>query len=217
MIKNICFNHSAADLSALLCSRICHDLISPIGAISNGLELLDDAGIEEEAMQLIRMSSKHAISRLKFARLAFGHPGYTSSNFNLTEIKDIIKDFVSIDNKVDISWISSQVSISKQNAKLLLNLFMIAYVSLPKTGNIRIYIEHSAKEDVFSLEISGVLVQFPEKFIKIISGNMDYEIDSYDVQFYYTALLAYESNVELFHHIIDDKKNRFSAVIKKQV
>lgn len=215
MIKNLNFKYSAVELSALLCSRICHDLISPIGAINNGLELLDEEGIEDEAMQLIRMSSLHAITRLKFARLAFGHHGFANSAINLSEIQEIISDFVAIDNKVNISWLGSQVSISKYNAKLLLNLFMIAYVSLPKSGNIKIFIEHSIKEDMFSLEISGVLVRFPEKFIRIISGDMDFQVDSYDVQFYYAALLAYESDVELSYNTVDDQKIIFSASTKK--
>jgi histidine phosphotransferase ChpT len=69
------FTLSAADLAALLCSRVCHDIISPVGAINNGLELLDEGGADEDAMQLIRASARVASARLKYARIAFGAAG----------------------------------------------------------------------------------------------------------------------------------------------
>ncbi|TIV97165.1 MAG: histidine phosphotransferase, partial [Mesorhizobium sp.] len=64
------FTLSAPDLAALLCSRVCHDIISPVGAINNGLELLDEGGADEDAMKLIRQSAKNASARLQFARIA---------------------------------------------------------------------------------------------------------------------------------------------------
>ncbi|MBY7649822.1 MAG: histidine phosphotransferase [Candidatus Liberibacter europaeus] len=214
MLKNPCFNLSSADLSALLCSRICHDIISPVGAINNGLELLDEDGIEDEAMQLIRLSTVNAITRLKFSRLAFGHPGYNNTTIELSEIKDIINDFSAIDNKVKVYWSLGHVVVSRQNAKLLLNLFMIAYISLPKGGDLKISINHSVDESIFSLKINSDFVRFPEKFIRIMSGDMDFQIDSYDVQFYYTSLLAHENDVELSYKIIDDSSAVFFATIK---
>ena len=69
------FTLSAAELAALLCSRVCHDIISPVGAINNGLELLDEGGADEDAMKLIRTSARNASARLQFARIAFGAAG----------------------------------------------------------------------------------------------------------------------------------------------
>jgi histidine phosphotransferase ChpT len=69
------FTLSAVDLAALLCSRICHDIISPVGAINNGLELLDEGGADVDAMNLIRTSARNASARLQFARIAFGAAG----------------------------------------------------------------------------------------------------------------------------------------------
>ena len=69
------FTLSAPDLAALLCSRVCHDIISPVGAINNGLELLDEGGADEDAMNLIRASARNASARLQFARIAFGAAG----------------------------------------------------------------------------------------------------------------------------------------------
>ena len=69
------FNLSATELAALLCSRVCHDIISPVGAINNGLELLDEGSADEDAMKLIRASARNASARLQFARIAFGAAG----------------------------------------------------------------------------------------------------------------------------------------------
>ena len=69
----------ALDLAALLCSRVCHDLSSPAGAIVNGLEVLEDKASDEEtktfALDLIKKSAKTASARLQFCRLAFGAAG----------------------------------------------------------------------------------------------------------------------------------------------
>ena len=69
------FTLTATDLAALLCSRVCHDIISPVGAINNGLELLDEGGADADAMNLIRASARNASARLQFARIAFGAAG----------------------------------------------------------------------------------------------------------------------------------------------
>ena len=69
------FTLTAADLAALLCSRVCHDIISPVGAINNGLELLDEGGADEDAMRLIRQSARNASARLQYMRIAFGAAG----------------------------------------------------------------------------------------------------------------------------------------------
>ena len=68
------------DLAALLCSRVCHDVISPVGAIVNGLEVLedeDDPSMRDVALELIKKSARSASARLQFCRLAFGAAGWS--------------------------------------------------------------------------------------------------------------------------------------------
>ncbi|WP_280515094.1 histidine phosphotransferase family protein [Candidatus Liberibacter africanus] len=160
MDKNTCFNLSSTDLVALLCSRICHDIISPIGAIHNSLELLDEVGIEDEAMELMRVSSQNAISRLKFIRLAFGYSGSNNSSMCLQEIEQVIKDFTSIDKRVQVSWKSDRKDITRQRAKILLNVFMIACYSLPRGGDVKISVQDSGAENIFSLQIRVIQCEF---------------------------------------------------------
>ena len=77
----------ALDLAALLCSRVCHDLISPAGAIVNGLEVLEEKDSDEEtktfALDLIKRSARTASARLQFCRLAFGAAGSANAQIDL--------------------------------------------------------------------------------------------------------------------------------------
>ncbi|MBL0849356.1 MAG: histidine phosphotransferase [Candidatus Liberibacter ctenarytainae] len=214
MVKNPCFNLSATDLSALLCSRLCHDIISPVGAIHIGVELLDEEGMEDEAIQLIRLSTKNAITRLNFLRVSYSYVGSNDSFLNFGKIKDIVENFVSIDDRVKVSWIGEKSTISKKKVKILLNLFIIACSSLPRGGDIKILINDSIlnkSKDLFSFQINGVLVRLPEKFIQIISGEWDFQVDSYEVHLYYTALLAQEDHITLSYQKIDDQNMILSA------
>lgn len=87
---------SALDLAALLCSRVCHDVISPVGAIVNGLEVLEeekDESMRAFAEDLIRKSARQASARLQFARLAFGAAGSAGAAIDLGDAAQIAKGF----------------------------------------------------------------------------------------------------------------------------
>ena len=88
MAKNPNLTLSGADLAALLCSRVCHDVISPVGAINNGLELLDEGGADADALDLIRTSALNASVRLKLARLAFGASGSVGASIEHLHVFD---------------------------------------------------------------------------------------------------------------------------------
>ena len=84
----------ALELAALLCSRVCHDLISPVGAIVNGLEVLDDNPKPEDrefALDLIRKSAKTASARLQFCRLAFGAAGSAGAQIDLGDAQTMAR------------------------------------------------------------------------------------------------------------------------------
>ena len=98
---------SDLDLAALLCSRVCHDVISPVGAIANGLELFDDpemdAETRETALDMVRSSAKTASAKLKFCRIAFGAAGSAGASIDMGEAGEIAKAFVG-DDKVKLDW-----------------------------------------------------------------------------------------------------------------
>ena len=104
MGKNPNLTLTGPDLAALLCSRVCHDIISPVGAINNGLELLDEGGADADAMDLIRTSALNASVRLKFARLAFGASGSVGASIDTGEAEKAAKDFASVEKKTEVTW-----------------------------------------------------------------------------------------------------------------
>src|SRR4030095_10537401 len=97
------FSLSAPDLAALLCSRVCHDIISPVGAINNGLELLDEGGGDEDAMNLIRISARNGAARLQFARIAFGAAGSAGMLIDTGDAESVAIAFLA-NEKPEFVW-----------------------------------------------------------------------------------------------------------------
>ena len=97
----------ALDLAALLCSRVCHDLISPTGAIVNGLEVLEEKESDQEtktfALDLIKRSAKTASARLQFCRLAFGAAGSAGAQIDLGDAHNMGQAFIQ-DDKTQLNW-----------------------------------------------------------------------------------------------------------------
>src|SRR5690606_718708 len=137
MPKNPNLTLDGPDLAALLCSRVCHDVISPVGAINNGLELLDEGGADSDALDLIRTSALNASVRLKFARLAFGASGSVGASIDTGEAEKAAVDYANAEKKTEVTWDGPRAIIPKNRVKLLLNLFLVAYGSIPRGGSIK--------------------------------------------------------------------------------
>ena len=190
---------SDLDLAALLCSRVCHDVISPVGAINNGLELLDEGGADADAMDLIRTSALNASVRLKFARLAFGASGSVGASIDTGEAERAAKDFAAAEKKTEVVWSGPRAIIAKNRVKLLLNLFLVAYSSIPRGGVIEVTLENPELDAKFKIVARGKLMRLPPKFVEISTGEIEEAIDAHSIQPYYTVLLADEAGMELGH------------------
>src|SRR4030088_184089 len=126
----------ALDLAALLCSRVCHDLISPVGAVVNGLEVLEDDNDEETkafALDLIKKSAQQASARLQFCRLAFGAAGSAGAVIDLGDAETMARGHLE-DAKTSIAWNLPRVLLPKNRGKLLLNMMVIAQQTIPRGG-----------------------------------------------------------------------------------
>ncbi|MBB3287931.1 MULTISPECIES: histidine phosphotransferase family protein [Rhizobium] len=200
MSKNPNLTLTGPDLAALLCSRVCHDVISPVGAINNGLELLDEGGADADAMDLIRTSALNASVRLKFARLAFGASGSVGASIDTGEAERAAKDFAAAEKKTEVNWIGPRAIIAKNRVKLLLNLFLVAYGAIPRGGNIDVTLENPEFDAKFTITVKGRLMRVPPKFAEICSGTLEEAIDAHSIQPYYTVLLAEESGMELSYN-----------------
>src|SRR3954447_10682139 len=116
------------DLAALLCSRVCHDLISPVGAVVNGMEVLEETNDESTrvfALDLIKKSANQASARLQFCRLAFGAAGSAGAEIDLGDAESVARGFIE-DDKTKIAWNLPRLLLPKNRVKLLLNLLLLA-------------------------------------------------------------------------------------------
>lgn len=191
---------SAPDLAALLCSRICHDIISPVGAINNGLELLEDGGADEEAMRLVRNSARTASSRLKFARIAFGAAGSAGMVIDTGDAEAVAAAYLA-DEKPELVWNGARALLPKNKVKLLLNLLLIAHSAIPKGGKITVTLTDLETEPKFTLASSGPMMRVPPKFLELHStGKLEEAIDAHAIQPYYTLLLSREANMPISIH-----------------
>lgn len=194
------FTLSAPDLAALLCSRVCHDIISPVGAISNGLELLDEGGADEDAMQLIRSSARAASAKLKYARLAFGAAGSAGMVIDTGDAESVAQSYFA-NEKPELVWTGPRALLPKNKVKLLLNLLLVASAAIPRGGKISVSLEDLETAPKFTFTSNGPMVRVPAKFLELHSGNIPEEpIDAHAVQPYYTLLLAREAGMTVSIH-----------------
>ncbi|MGN6470541.1 MAG: histidine phosphotransferase ChpT [Rhizobiaceae bacterium] len=191
------FTLTAPELAALLCSRVCHDIISPVGAINNGLELLDEGGADEDAMNLIRISARNASARLQFARIAFGAAGSAGMQIDTGDAENVATAFMK-NEKPEFTWSGARAFLPKNKVKLLLNLILIANAAIPRGGRLSVTLENPETEPKFTLVASGPMVRVPPKFLEMHSGQKPEEaVDAHAVQPYYTLLLARETGMSI--------------------
>lgn len=149
---------SEADLGALLVSRVCHDLISPVAAISNGLEILadeDDAQMREHAMRLIEHSVGQAKARLLFARMAFGAMGSAGAEIDLREVGNVAEEFFRV-GKAKLDWQAPAVAVDKEVVRVLLNLSAMASDCIPRGGVLTVRVEAPRNAVVVSITAKGL-------------------------------------------------------------
>lgn len=132
---------NAVDFASLLCSRLCHDLLSPVGALNNGIELMADESDPEmraRCMELLAESARASANKLKFFRLAFGAAGGFSDQVDSREARTAIEGLFGQDGKILVGWMVTEPSLSKTAIKILLNLALIAGDAMVRGGRLDI-------------------------------------------------------------------------------
>jgi len=135
---------SDIEFASLLCSRLCHDLLSPVGAMSNGLELLadeHDPDMRARVMELLADSARASADRLKFFRLAFGAGGGFGESLDANEVRSAVEGLVRANPRIELGWLVETPTIAKGAAKILLNLAMIGFDSLVRGGRLDVGVE----------------------------------------------------------------------------
>jgi histidine phosphotransferase ChpT len=181
------------DLAALLCSRVCHDEISPVGAIVNGLEVLEDendASMRDFALDLIRKSAKQASARLQFARLAFGAAGSAGASIDLGDAEQVARGMFQ-DDKVAFSWSAPRALFPKNRVKLLLNLVVIATTAVPRGGSVAVTVQGDAESCEFTLLSKGLNARIPPHAEALLAGAPEGgTVDAHGIQVFYAGMVA---------------------------
>lgn len=194
------FSLDALDLAALLCSRVCHDVISPVGAIVNGLEVLEeekDAEMRNFAVDLIKKSARTASARLQFCRLAFGAAGSAGASIDTGDAEQVARALLS-DDRTKMVWQATRMLMPKNKVKLLLNLCLIASATIPRGGTLTITIEGAAEQEMISVEARGANARLAHAVPSLLAGTPENDsVDAHGIQAYYTGLVARAAGMSL--------------------
>jgi len=178
----------ALDLAALLCSRVCHDLISPVGAIVNGLEVLDEDKDEETrvfALDLIKKSARQASAKLQFCRLAFGAAGSAGAQIETGDAEKVARGLIE-DGKTTIVWNLPRELVAKNRVKLLLNMLIVACGTIPRGGSLTV----EAADGGYRVTAVGLNARLPAATADLLAGSPAQPVDAHAIQPLYTGILA---------------------------
>ncbi|HEY5458310.1 MAG TPA: histidine phosphotransferase family protein [Sphingomicrobium sp.] len=172
---------NAIELASLLCSRLCHDLMSPVGALNNGIELLadeQDPEMREKCLELLAESARASANKLKFFRLAFGAGGGFGDEIDTHEAKAALEGLYGSDGRTELGWMVADDKLPKGAIKLLLNLAMIAGDSLVRGGRLDVGAERhdGGLEMVIRAEGQRILLD-PKLRETIANGHAGGEVE----------------------------------------
>lgn len=149
---------NAVDLASLLCSRLCHDLMSPVGALNNGIELLadeQDPDMREKCLELLEDSARASANKLKFFRLAFGAAGGFGEDVDTSEAEAALEGVFGPERRIELGWVVSDGKLPKGAVKLLLNLALLAGDALVRGGRLDVGAETRDGEIELAVRAEG--------------------------------------------------------------
>jgi histidine phosphotransferase ChpT len=168
------------DFASLLCSRLCHDLLSPVGALNNGLELLadeTDPAMRQRCMDLLAESARTSANKLKFFRLAFGAAGGFGDQVDTREARAAIEGLMADNKRLEVQWLVEAAQLPKPAAKALLNLAMIGGDALVRGGQLAVGAEEEGGHVEIVVRCEGPRVILdPEIRHMLVEGQGDGEI-----------------------------------------
>lgn len=162
-------------LANLMCSRLCHDLLSPVGGMTNGIELLADETdpmMREQCMDLLAQGARRAATKLRFFRLAFGAAGGFDAELPMTELRELIDALAAEGRDVTVEWTIGVESLPKAAVKVLLNFALLAVEALPRGGTITIAVEDSGSAHEIAIRAEGMRIAFDPEVGHALDGKV---------------------------------------------
>lgn len=190
------------ELAELMAARLCHDLVGPIGAVANGVELLGEGGgPDPEVTALIAASARQAARRLQWFRIAFGSGNALPANAILAETRRLASGLFE-DGRVTLDWPSpdaaSETAATRTGAKMLLNLVLLGLESLPRGGGVRVQLSVSANAMAAAVTANGAAARVPDDIQQALrSGAVIAELTPKSVPAYLAMRLAQSHGARL--------------------
>ena len=166
---------AALDLASLLCSRLCHDMLSPVGALSNGLELLRDERdpeMRKRCMELLEQSARTSADKLKFFRLAFGAAGGFGEMVPVHEARALITALIGDSGRITLDWTVSSDELPKAAVKTLLNLAVIGIEALVRGGTLEVGAELTGSDSEIVIRAAGPRIAFDQTIGQALDGSL---------------------------------------------
>ena len=164
------------DLASLLCSRLCHDLLSPVGALTNGLELLADErdpDMRQRCFELLEQSARISADKLKFFRLAFGAAGGFGESVPVDEAKAVTEALVGDAKRVELNWAMSADRLPKGAVKVLLNFAQIGLDALVRGGTLDVGAESRDGASEIVVRAAGPRIAFDQVIGRALEGKLE--------------------------------------------
>jgi histidine phosphotransferase ChpT len=182
------------DFASFLVSRVCHDLVGPMGAVVNGLEVLEDerdAAMRADALKIVSQSATQALARLQFLRIAFGAAGSAGAELDLGEVGRLVSGLLS-GSKVKLEWQAARVNWPKDWAKLLMNATLLAADCLPRGGVVRVLTSETVASPSFRIDASGPYAKVLDEVDKALQGDANHApADARGIQPFLTYKIAH--------------------------
>ncbi len=189
------------DLAALVASRVCHDVINPVSAIINGLEVLDenvdDPEMRQHALELVRTSAQSASAKLQFCRLAFGASGSIGAMIDSGDAEKVARGLIE-NERTSLVWDAPRVLLGKNKVKVILNLCLIANACIYRGGTVALVATGDDTEFTYSVEARGSNAKLPSGIPALLEGTPESgTIDGNSIQPFYTGVIARACHLSL--------------------
>ena len=186
------------EFSALMVSRVCHDLVGPLGAVVNGLEVLEDerdAAMREDAIRLVSTSANQALARIQFMRIAFGAAGSAGAELDLGEIGRLVQGLLE-GGKVKLEWNVPHAYWAKDWAKLLMNATLLGADCLPRGGVLNVEVSADPAAPSFRIVATSPYARLQEEVANAVRGE-ETHLDARGIQPFLTHKLSRDLNAGL--------------------
>lgn len=163
-------------LASLMCSRLCHDLMSPVGGMNNGVELLEDEpdpAMREQCVDLIAQGARRTAAKLRFFRLAFGAAGGFDAEIPVAELRELTEAMAAEARDVSVDWSVVPDTLPKDATKVLLNLSLIGIEALPRGGTLAVAAEDTGEAHEIALRAEGPRIAFDADIGSALDGDTD--------------------------------------------